>query len=524
MDKDTQRSLSFWNETFRLRLIGAELYHLLVVFITLTLSTTKIDWPWRSLSRLAISLLSPKPWAFGMLLLLCQGLSVFCTFFVLKTHRQPPLRFANEKYNAIDHFLEPVFLIINPLQGPHQLKFSVLFLMSAMLSGSIFVRTYLHFREYNNAGNLGGFSWGTVLGFTYAVFVFAMKEDILAYPVVFRKRIFAVKQALPIAGRQALEVTAIACLVGTLAALFGGASTRLCFISVLPAMLVCSFCWFAGLRILKIVFSERLRFLPGRSSDEPNSLLFAALTSKDDLIRQAALVDLCHLAESNGPDAARRAPLFADESGSAWVNATRPCLEEVSKLVTTLAAAMPGPGVSTRTPTAPTPRWNALPLALRVTQPLGRSQEEAAWLVAAQYQRIAYSLRALSALTAASRREDHFGVVQLSEPSLATVLGSLTSALLVLQHYLPHSTSISRRVWLLPPRLHVNPNIVGALSTQTVDMATYGLTDTALLSLFRVVSAFRESALDELGRVAAPLYGSRTDLLALASATLQSLQ
>ncbi len=64
----------------------------------------------------------------------------------------------------------------------------------------------------------------------------------------------------------------------------------------------------------------------------------------------------------------------------------------------------------------------------------------------------------------------------------------------------------------------------GALSNQQVVMAAYGLTDTALLSLFRVVSAFRESMLDELGRVAAPLYGSRADLHALASATLQSLQ
>lgn len=154
MDKVSQRSQIFWNETFRLRFFGAELYHLVIVFVTLIVSTTRIDWPWISIKRLAISLISAKVWALGTLLLLCQGLYLFCSFFVLKTHRPPPLRFANERYKSIDDLLRPALLVFNPFQGPSQLKFSTLFVLSVMLSGSIFVRSYLQFREAKNAGAL----------------------------------------------------------------------------------------------------------------------------------------------------------------------------------------------------------------------------------------------------------------------------------------------------------------------------------------------------------------------------------
>jgi hypothetical protein len=50
---------------------------------------------------------------------------------------------------------------------------------------------------------------------------------------------------------------------------------------------------------------------------------------QDPSLRQAALVDLCLLAESKGQDAPRRARIFADEDGAAWGAAARVCLGEV---------------------------------------------------------------------------------------------------------------------------------------------------------------------------------------------------
>lgn len=51
---------------------------------------------------------------------------------------------------------------------------------------------------------------------------------------------------------------------------------------------------------------------------------------QNELVKQAALADLCQLAESSsGLDVARRSPFFADESGAAWAAATSVCLDEV---------------------------------------------------------------------------------------------------------------------------------------------------------------------------------------------------
>ena len=49
--------------------------------------------------------------------------------------------------------------------------------------------------------------------------------------------------------------------------------------------------------------------------------------------------------------------------------------------------------------------------------------------------RLSACLRSLSALAAASRKEDRYGVLLLCEPGLADVLVTLASAVLALQQY-----------------------------------------------------------------------------------------
>lgn len=49
--------------------------------------------------------------------------------------------------------------------------------------------------------------------------------------------------------------------------------------------------------------------------------------------------------------------------------------------------------------------------------------------------RLSACLRSLSALVAASRKEDRYGVVLLCDPNLADVLTTLASAVLALQQY-----------------------------------------------------------------------------------------
>ena len=51
---------------------------------------------------------------------------------------------------------------------------------------------------------------------------------------------------------------------------------------------------------------------------------------QDALLQNAALQDVCYLAEAKGPEAWRRKMVFAQESGEAWQQLGTVCLDEVS--------------------------------------------------------------------------------------------------------------------------------------------------------------------------------------------------
>lgn len=142
MEKDIQGSLKFWTEVFWFRLGGAELYLSLIVLLSLVVP------PWQALFGsipFFASLLSIKSWALGTALILCQGLQLPATCCILKIHRQPPLRFSNVLYKPIDHAISKFLLLFNPLQGPLQLVQSLLFAVSSVFTGSLFLWIYLHF-------------------------------------------------------------------------------------------------------------------------------------------------------------------------------------------------------------------------------------------------------------------------------------------------------------------------------------------------------------------------------------------
>lgn len=58
---------------------------------------------------------------------------------------------------------------------------------------------------------------------------------------------------------------------------------------------------------------------------------------QDPLLQNAALQDVCHLAEAKGPEAWRRKMVFAQQSGEAWQQLGTVCLDEVTvKIIATL--------------------------------------------------------------------------------------------------------------------------------------------------------------------------------------------
>lgn len=65
-----------------------------------------------------------------------------------------------------------------------------------------------------------------------------------------------------------------------------------------------------------------------------------------------------------------------------------------------------------------------------------RSSDISAWQIRARYQNISFSLKALTGFCIASKSEDQYGILQLTEPGLASILASILSLELAISSYL----------------------------------------------------------------------------------------
>lgn len=351
-------------------------------------------------------------------------------------------------------------------------------------------------------------------------------QDVLQFPAVQRHRYFRLKQRLPAAAAAAakLAAAAFACAAATAAArarALGPAAvaawppTLAGSAAALLAGTACAFCWLAAAAALEVVFSERLR--PDDYADrEPLAAQAACLSGKrGELMAALALHDVrwgagwrrrgqaggaelwrslrscrgslwrrlgsavwrdrvpcacpavahplrSRLAGDVGKAAARRADMFADETGERWkpvAGAARPdlgqraaavlynllgeeptpprplippactaaCIGELDALSAAVAAALPqqkpaaaapGAGGAASGAAASQHRWNVLPSGLGTKSAgLGaaRPQMEAVLEVRRGYARAALAARALAGFAAASLAEDRFGVLQLTQ-------------------------------------------------------------------------------------------------------------
>ncbi|KAL3163366.1 hypothetical protein ABBQ32_009754 [Trebouxia sp. C0010 RCD-2024] len=179
---------------------------------------------------------------------------------------------------------------------------------------------------------------------------------------------------------------------------------------------------------------------------------------QDPLLQNAALQDVCHLAEAKGPEAWRRKMVFAQQSGEAWQQLGTVCLDEVQQMITTAAAILPqATGQAQLTEAAPqqppsemapaaSAKWNA-PVLTKKALILSAAQpsELRAWRLQSHRQRIVWSMRALAAFADAAATEDKNGVVhfppQADCPDLATIMATLLSALQVLQDFIKQVAS-----------------------------------------------------------------------------------
>eukprot|EP00798_Chlamydomonas_sp_ICE-L_P014470 gene14470-20491_t len=169
-------------------------------------------------------------------------------------------------------------------------------------------------------------------------------------------------------------------------------------------------------------------------------------------------------------------------------------------------------------------QWNSVSLSSTSLTSGGggsrRAKDLAAWAVYNKAYRMKCAVRSIAGLVSASRSEDRYGVVLLCEPTLADLVASLLSTILVLQQFVKHQTGSHQ--WECQPgvkSLRLLTQFLGWQHGAKVEEVAFALEDLARQSLYRIVNAFGPSLKDSLKAMKMkPAFGSSSDMIALLSA------
>ncbi|GBG72263.1 hypothetical protein CBR_g11193 [Chara braunii] len=371
-----------------------------------------------------------------------------------------------------------------------------------------------------NGGSTLRLAAGVLLGAVYALRHLYRRDWILSFPIIQKPFFFRAKPAFRAAASVALSLT-IPFLVILEVLLWVSRHwlkssrdapldlERACLYFLAGSFIV--FCWEVSRHIVEIALTERHAFAPPpgshASETSPSGLLLAALDfSKhgNQLITYLAFLDLCHILERN-VDLWRRVAVF-EESGAAYRQVMGHCLDPVNdltnRIITSLAAGSAGGGGSAG-------RVNAYNATVQVSS-IGSLKKslslEAAHLLFKDYQLCSWGARSAAALTAISRKEDAFGIAQLSGCNSA-VMSSLLSCLLALEAVGGNNPSGLANV-MVRPGLSSGTNVVsrllGSLNLLSWDGGAgmglaqsssayeriYALVDIVKTSIYKIVDAF----------------------------------
>jgi len=382
--------------------------------------------------------------------------------------------------------------------------------------------------------------YGLMLGLLYTIQHLARCRDVLAYPSVHRHRYFRLRRQMPALLFSSLRIAAAALAItaATGRVLPEGGAVGL--ITTLHAGWLCAMGYVLGAELLQIVFTERLNLGTLGSSTAPVSAALRpaleALAIPNAVVQDQVLQELALVAEGSGrSDAAWRATVFADETGATgWTPLAGFLLTELREFVGQVAAALPATAADARTVAAatsggksPAPmQWNVLSASPTTgLRGVSKGQDNAAWVVRANFHRLGFCIRALAALGASSRAEDRYGVVLLCQPALADVLVALLSCVSALQAYSRLVSSMTSRS--VGPAARALQGVMDAVSAPAhptlhqVEYCAYALEDLARASVYRLVRAFGPSLKATLSELRTkPPHGTPADAAALLASFL----
>ncbi|XP_022727831.1 uncharacterized protein LOC111283503 isoform X2 [Durio zibethinus] len=370
-------------------------------------------------------------------------------------------------------------------------------LAAAAVSGFVFA---VSFCGFNGRVGFKGFASGLFYAFFYGY----KRRWVLQFPIIQRSHFFSFKMGIPSATTHALKLSAAAYLFSALLLAFMphhfntdlklGNFFAYHIISYAVSFFM-FLCWELTHHLHQVLHTKRFIFAPPKGSaaaeTNPSEPLLAALeeSSPTSLLKYLAYLDLCMVCENN-VDYWRRAAFF-EETGETYRRVAAVCMRPLEQLASKLVQGLEGSlddkayRISDQLQSSTNPRLNSKCYELMN-----------------DFQLYTWSARAIASLTAHSRKEDRFGVAQLSG-SNAAVMSMLLGCLLAVE------TLMGKKSGLQPS--HHSMGSFGiklaTFSTGRRDARTgkrrddplyskaYAMADVLRTSIYCIVSAFHREML-----------------------------
>ncbi|KAE9591365.1 hypothetical protein Lal_00038551 [Lupinus albus] len=346
---------------------------------------------------------------------------------------------------------------------------------------------------------LRGFFVGLMFGLHYVF----MRRWILHFPIIQRPPYFNFKMGIPSASRRAFQLSAVAFLFSAilLAILphpLGGSIATRGFFTEQILFSIGTFaiflCWEVTHHLHLVLHTKRSVLAPPKGSaaaeTNPSEHLLSALEESNptSLLRYLAYLDLCMVSENN-VDTWRRAAFF-EETGETYKRVIAVCLRPLEHLASTLGEGL---GNSVDKPAQ---------LSNQLSSPTDAQLDSKYLEPLDNFQLYAWCSRTVASLTACSRKEDKFGVAQLSG-SNAAVISTLLSCLLAVENFMGKKTNLQSPNQLLGPAgirwATVNSGRVDIAASKRrngpMNSKAYAIADVLKTSIYQVVSAFHDEML-----------------------------
>ncbi|KAL5721582.1 hypothetical protein ACHQM5_005208 [Ranunculus cassubicifolius] len=407
----------------------------------------------------------------------------------------------------------------------------VLLTISGGLSGGIAVICLCGDGEDLVGLGLRGFVFGGIYGVHYV----CCRRWVLVFPIIQRPPFYSFKMELPSAIRNALKLSSLSYLCSAVVVIFlpvqfKSHSTIWKFIAEQVIFYVGSFsvclCWELSHHLHQVLHTKRCIFAPPKGSaaaeTNPSEPLLATLeeSTPKSLLQYLAYLDLCMTCESN-VDTWRRAAFF-EETGETYRRVIALCLRPLEHMTSKLVEGLEGSSEE-----------KTIQLSQQLRSPLDMVNELKLDEAFNDVQLCVWCARTSSSLTARSRKDDRFGVAQLSGCN-ASVISTLISCLIAVEACMGKKTHLQNSQFMGPTNIKWAPlnagkrdspppsSILSKRRGGLLHGKAYAMADVLRTSIYMIVSVFYDEMIrsTKAGNLekdwiadSKPLYGTR-DLLA----------